>query len=236
MGGRAEVNANDLALNATIDGDTPGAWRNLFESAMRLIDDVEAKVGSTFFWTLGGGTVLMLRHQHRHSKDIDIFVPDPQLLGYFSPRLSEVAERLTGQHQETAGHLKLFLPEGEIDIVASPNLTEPGFVEGVLLGHVVRLETDIEIVAKKMWHRGDHVKARDLLDLSLVIERSPDALHSAAHFLIRHRDAFLEQLISREDILREQFDAIDTIKYRTTFDEAVDVARHFLVGLGRVIS
>ena len=97
MGCRVEVNATDLALNATIDGHTHGAWRNLFESAMRLIDDVEARVGSPMFWTLGGGTVLMLRHQHRHSKDIDIFVSDPQLLGYFSPRLSEVAERLTGQ-------------------------------------------------------------------------------------------------------------------------------------------
>ena len=126
------------------------------------------------------------------------------------------------------------IKEGEIDIVASPNLTEPGFVEGDLLGHLVRLETDIEIVAKKMWHRGDQVKARDLLDLSLVIERSPEALHSAANFLIRHRDAFLEQLISREDILREQFNAIDTIKYRTTFDEAADVARRFLLGLTRV--
>ncbi|MEO8383618.1 MAG: nucleotidyl transferase AbiEii/AbiGii toxin family protein [Betaproteobacteria bacterium] len=220
-------------MSAIIDGDIPGAWRNLFERATDLIDDVEAKVGKKFFWTLGGGTVLMLRHQHRQSKDIDIFVPDPQLLGYFSPRLSEVAEGLTGRYQETAGHLKLFLPAGEIDIVASPNLTAPGFVEGELLGHTVRLETDAEIVAKKMWHRGDQVKARDLLDLSLVIERSPQALSAAAQFLTRHREVFLEQLSTREDVLREQYDAIDTIKYQTTFDEAVEVARHFLLGLER---
>jgi len=39
-------------------------------------------------WTFGGGTVLMLRLAHRQSKDIDLFVPDPQYLGYVNPRLS----------------------------------------------------------------------------------------------------------------------------------------------------
>jgi hypothetical protein len=29
-------------------------------------------------WTFGGGTVLMLGFDHRFSKDIDLFVPDPQ--------------------------------------------------------------------------------------------------------------------------------------------------------------
>jgi hypothetical protein len=31
-------------------------------------------------WTFGGGTVLMLRHKHRISRDVEIFVPDPQYL------------------------------------------------------------------------------------------------------------------------------------------------------------
>ncbi len=50
-----------------------------------------------------------------------------------------------------------------------------------LLGREVRVETAAEIVAKKLWHRGDRATARDLFDLSLVIEREPDALRVAAH-------------------------------------------------------
>ncbi len=40
-------------------------------------------------WTWGGGTVLMLRHQHRLSWDVDLFLNDPQLLSYLSPRLND---------------------------------------------------------------------------------------------------------------------------------------------------
>lgn len=45
------------------------------------------------FWTFGGGTVLMLRYGHRVSKDIDIFVPNPQYLGYVNPRISDARGR-----------------------------------------------------------------------------------------------------------------------------------------------
>lgn len=37
-------------------------------------------------WTFGGGPVLMLRIAHRQAKDIDLFVPDPQYLGYVNLR------------------------------------------------------------------------------------------------------------------------------------------------------
>ena len=66
----------------TIRTDVPGAWQTLFARAMQLIDNLEQRTGLAPFWTFGGGTVLMLRYQHRRSKDIDIFVPDPQYLGY----------------------------------------------------------------------------------------------------------------------------------------------------------
>jgi predicted nucleotidyltransferase component of viral defense system len=82
--------------------------------------------------------------------------------------------------------VKLLLPEGEIDFVASLNLTDPGYDQWTLLDRAVRVETAAEILAKKMWHRGDRATARDLFDLSLVIERDPDALLAAGEFLIRH--------------------------------------------------
>jgi hypothetical protein len=85
-------------------------------------------------------------------------------------------------------------PEGEIDFVASPNLTAQPYDEWTLLGRTVKVETAAEIVAKKLWHRGDSATARELFDLSLVIEREPQALVRAAPYLVRHREAFLTQI------------------------------------------
>lgn len=206
----------------------PGPWRGLLGHALRLVDEISAHGVSDPFWTLGGGTVLMLRYQHRRSKDIDIFVPDPQYLGHVSPRLSDVAEQVSAHYVEGAGYVKLIRPEGEIDFVASTNLTATPFEHWTLLRRPVRVETAAEIVAKKLWHRGDQVSARDLFDLSLVIEREPEALRSAAGFLVRHRAAFVDQLATRASVLSAQFDAIDVLKYRTTFDQAANRAATFL--------
>ena len=91
----------------------------------------------------------MLRYGHRYSKDIDIFVPDPQSLGFVTPRLSDAVESITGDYVEGPGYVKLYLPEGEIDFVAAPNLTAPGFQAETIMGHPVRVETSVEIIAKK---------------------------------------------------------------------------------------
>jgi hypothetical protein len=107
---------------------TPAIWETLFSRALTLIDEIRKHGNRDPFWTFGGGTVLMLRYKHRNSKDIDIFVPDPQSLGYISPRLNDVAESLTTDYDEAATYVKLYFPEGEIDFVASPNLTHPGYV------------------------------------------------------------------------------------------------------------
>lgn len=146
----------------------PRTWETLFGHALRIIGEIAKHGRDDPFWTFGGGTVLMLRYGHRFSKDIDIFVPDPQSLGSVTPRLSEVAESITTDYVEAAGYVKLYLPEGEIDFVAAPNLTLPGFEIQTILGYQVRVETSVEIIAKKMWHRGDRIMGRDIFDFALV--------------------------------------------------------------------
>lgn len=69
----------------------PGVWQALFVHGQALMDEMCARTRPDALWTFGGGTVLMLRHGHRLSKDIDLFVPDPQYLGFVNPRLSDVA-------------------------------------------------------------------------------------------------------------------------------------------------
>jgi predicted nucleotidyltransferase component of viral defense system len=208
---------------------TPETWKVLFGYALSLIDDVLKHGTKDLYWTFGGGTVLMLRYSHRFSKDIDIFVPDPQALGFVTPRLSSHAEALTEDYTEAANFVKLFLPEGEIDFVASSNLTESPYVLQELLGRTVRVETSTEIIAKKFWHRGDRLTARDIFDFALVAEREPDELNTASEFVVRHIKTIFEQLTSNRDLLKQQFDAIATISYTPSYEYAVSVLKERLL-------
>lgn len=208
-----------------------GVWQGLLQHAFTLIDEISTHGIRDPFWTFGGGTVLMLRHQHRMSKDVDIFVPDPQYLGFVSPRLSDVAEAVSDKYVEGPLFIKLMRPEGEIDFVVSTNLTKDPFEIWELLGRRVKVETSAEIVAKKLWHRGDRATARDLFDLALVIEREPAELATASMHLLRHRDEFLKQIDQRKLVLQAQFDAIDTLDYQPSYEEAVAAATKFLLAL-----
>ena len=209
-----------------------GTWKDLLPHALSLIEEIKSHGTSDPFWTLGGGTVLMFRYQHRLSKDIDIFVPDPQYLSFVTPRLSDVAAAISEQYvEDQSSYVKLIRPEGEIDFVASPNLTDSPFEMWHIDGHHIRVETAAEIVAKKLWHRGDRTTARDLFDLSLVIEREPEALITAATFLLKNADVFINQIASRKTVLERQFAEIDTLAYTPTYDEAAERAATFLQSL-----
>lgn len=210
-----------------------GNWQRLLKHALRLIDEIREHGGvADPFFTFGGGTVLMLRHGHRLSKDIDFFVPDPQSLGYMSPRLSDVAERICdSQYVEANNYIKLFVGDlGEIDIVASPNLLpkEYAFETWTLFGEQIKVETSAEIVAKKMYHRGDRANARDLFDLSLVIEREPDAMKVAQPFFFRHVVEFSNNIRKPNQGFIEQFQQISTLGYTPSLDHATNTVLKYL--------
>jgi predicted nucleotidyltransferase component of viral defense system len=216
-----------------VERDLPsGVWEDLLPHALSIIEDIKSHGTPDPFWTFGGGTVLMFRYQHRLSKDIDIFVPDPQYLGFVTPRLSDVAAAVSTDYvEDQSSYVKLIRPEGEIDFVASPNLTEAPFEMWNIGGQHIRVETAAEIVAKKIWHRGDRATARDLFDLSLVIEREPEALIKAAKFLQKNADPFISQIASRASVLKIQFSEIDALNYRPDYDEAAQRATTFLGSL-----
>ena len=200
-------------------------WETLFQRALTLIDSVSAASVTLDDWSFGGGTVLMRRYRHRVSKDIDIFVPEPQYLGYLSPRLNTQAESLTDSYIEQARSLKLIFPEGEIDFVASPWLTANPVVAEILFGRNVQVETSAEIIAKKVWHRGPDFTARDIFDVAMVAENEPKALQQIRPILRNRRDAVLSRIASQEVALRENFAALEILDYRRSFDECVALVR-----------
>jgi len=196
-------------------------WETLFQRALELIDSVSYAGITLEDWSFGGGTVLMRRHHHRFSKDIDIFVPDPQFLGYLNPRLNTKAESLTAKYVEQANSLKLIFPEGEIDFVASAPLTEDPTITEVLFGRPVQVETSTEIVAKKVWHRGVEFTARDIFDLAMVAEIEPKALWKIEPILNDRRDAVLRRIASQDAFLRDAFAELEVLDYRRSFDECI---------------
>jgi len=98
-------------------------------------------------------------------------------------------------------------------------------------GTAVKVETAAEIIAKKLWHRGDRATARDLFDLSLVIEKDPKALMKAAKFLNKNAEVFISQITSRAAVLKTQFNEIDTLNYKVSYEEAAKRSKEFLSSL-----
>lgn len=203
-------------------------WETLFQRALVLIDSARDAGATLKNWSFGGGTVLMRRYHHRFSKDIDIFVPDPQYLGYLNPRLNTTAESLTNHYDEHGDSLKLYFPEGEIDFVASAPLTEDPTIVESLFGREVQVETSTEIVAKKVWHRGQQFTARDIFDLAMVTEKEPNALRQIKPILRDRRQALLQRITAQEAALRETFAELQVLDYRRSFDECVDLVKKAL--------
>lgn len=200
-------------------------WETLFKRALALIDSV-AESGALFEpWSFGGGTVLMRRYRHRFSKDVDIFVPDPQYLGYVSPRLNDTAESMTTDYVEEHSSLKLIFPEGEIDFIASAPLTSSPTVIEKLFDREIRVETSTEIIAKKLWHRGSHFRARDMFDLALVAEKEPGALDEIRPVLRDRRRTVLARIAEGDKQLRSDFAELEVLEYRPSYDECLEVVR-----------
>jgi len=206
-----------------MDDQRPTTWEILFQRALTLIDDAQSKGIPVENWTFGGGTVLMRRHWHRISKDVDIFIHDPQFIGYLSPRLSPTAESLTSEYSEDSNFVKLKFPEGEIDFVVAPPLTAVPARTEVLLGRTFLVETSTEIVAKKIWHRGADITARDIFDFAMVAEREPGAMTEIAPILRDRRGPILDRLQRHEQWLRDRFESLEILEYRRSFDECLQI-------------
>lgn len=202
-----------------------GVWQSLLTQAYALLDAVTADGIEVPRWSLGGGTVLMFYYAHRLSKDIDIFVPDPQFLGYINPRIGGKGEEITQQYTDGSEYIKLYLPEGEIDFVASSPLTSSPFKKYEVLGRDILLETPVEIVAKKLWHRGDRATPRDLLDIAVVIEHEYDAIMQNKAIFTKNLDAFINQCEIRKTVLAPVYEAIEKLDCALTYEASLAVVK-----------
>jgi hypothetical protein len=201
------------------------AWEKLFGHALSILDESVATGAPESGWSFGGGTVLMRRFRHRVSRDVDIFVPDPQWLGYVTPRLNTKAESLAPEYVEQASFVKLYFPEGEIDFIVSGPLTDKPTTTEMLFGRKVQVETSAEIIAKKIWYRAAGFTARDLFDFALITNKEPGVLAGIASILRARRDALMKRLAAHDAALREDFAALEVLEFSPGYDECVATVR-----------
>jgi hypothetical protein len=189
-------------------------------------------------WTWGGGTVLMLRHEHRLSRDIDLFLGDPQYLTYLSPRLNDAVAADVDHYTEQASHLRCFVEGvGEIDyLLAAPVLdVKPELLE--IAGHgPLQVMSDREILAQKLYYRGAQFTGRDLFDFATVTALRPELLEDEK--LKQVADLRANALAARLDAedLRDGFDKVTLhpdATVRITFEDArADFEEWLRVGPG----
>ncbi len=170
----------------------------------------------------------MRRHRHRLSNDVDIFIDDPQFLGYLTPRLSPVAEALTTDYAEDANYVKLRFPQGEVDFVVAAALTSTPTREEDILGTPFLVEQSGEIIAKKIWHRGAEFTARDIFDFAMVAEWEPDVFAELAPILRSRQEAILTRVERHHVFLHESFQQLAILEYRRSFDECVAILKDVL--------
>jgi hypothetical protein len=203
-------------------------WEALFKFALQAIDSVGEPAFARKNWSFGGGTVLMRRYGHRVSRDVDIFVPDPQWLAHLDPALNDTVDALTSRHLKSAGFLRLYFPEGEVDFIAAAPVTGKPWVLETVLARRVQVDTSIEILAKKIRYRAADLTARDLFDFALVAQKHPREMAKVAAVLRERRDAVLERLSSSEKSLRTTFADLDVLDFRPSYDHCVGVLKQEL--------
>ena len=208
-------------------------WAQLFRIACDLIRQVNAEQTIISHWTFGGGTAMMLQIAHRESHDIDIFLPDPQLLAYLDPQKRDFEFEMRPNEYDGDGvkFLKLaFSNVGQIDFIVGPSMTSSPTSRRTIEGEAVDLENIAEIIAKKVYYRGSHIRPRDIFDIAAAAEHHADSVIEA----LRSRPVEVANTLLALDRLNPAFvnaaiaDMAISGTYRSIAKTAIERARTVL--------
>ena len=179
-------------------------WARLLRTARSLIRQVNAARPVIDNWTLGGGTAMMLQIEHRESRDIDIFLSDPQQLPFLDPRTQDFTFEIRPADYggDGARSLKFVFDDiGEIDFIVATALTSSPTTSCLIEGEPVLLDTVPEIITKKIYHRGAGLTPRDIFDIAAACEQHEDSIKKE---LRNYRNEVADALV-RIDRLKADF-------------------------------
>ena len=154
---------------------------------------------------------------HRESHDVDIFVQDPQYLGFLNPATQDFRFDTApiDYRSDGSGSVKLVFDVGEIDFIVANELTDNPTVERTIEGVETLLETVPEIITKKVFYRGANLKPRDIFDIAVAgrdfrndvvqaLKQYPEEAKSALSRVERLNPEFVGKAISQL-MIREEF-------------------------------
>lgn len=146
--------------------------------------------GPSVRWSFGGGSALECWIRHRHSEDIDLFVPDPQIIPHLSPKMGNIT--ITDEYVEAHNSLKLHMSDYQIDVIASLPLLDD---EEALERHEgILVETPSEILHKKVHYRAGSFKPRDFFDFAAILYSGEEIKAETQQLIEEHATTLLERL------------------------------------------
>ena len=138
---------------------------------------------------LGGGTALAARWAHRHSTDVDLFTTEEAFQRLFDDQATfrgDLAQNVRGvvgaEIEEGFAKLLLAHEGGEVSLSSSKFRTDNPVSPDTVRGTSVPLETNAEILAKKVRYRmlrNALLVPRDLYDIAVSRHKDPGAFGSA---------------------------------------------------------
>jgi predicted nucleotidyltransferase component of viral defense system len=148
----------------------------------------------------GGGTALAMYYfQHRLSFDVDLFVRDPQIINYLSPKhwIEESSAFGDETYLDLANHIRVLSSKNKIKLdvlVAQDNLgaclVDDSYAFFDIPLHVESIE---DIIAKKIVYRRIQNLTRDVIDIAVAIEK----------------ENILEKLLRMEAIAHKDIDELN---------------------------
>lgn len=168
----------------------------------------------------------MVQFEHRDSKDIDLFIADGQYITMLSPRLGGEDIWACADYDEQTHYLKLHYEEGEIDFIVSAPVSEkaPGIFS--FGSWQIPIEHPVEIAVKKMFHRAEALKPRDIFDIAVVATRHHDELVGELHAVAHKREALLKRMATLPDAYYRQ--ALEELDIRDRWTPTKATARETL--------
>lgn len=175
-------------------------WDALLRQSLIGLDALEARGAPIRWWSFGGGTALMVQLHHRDSKDVDLFILDPQYLGFLSPKMADTDIWNGPDYDESTHYLKLKYDEGEIDFIVAQSISDLPNGTFEFEGHKIPIEPPTEIILKKLFHRAAFLKPRDIFDAAVVLASDhADTLRENLHFVSDQRDALIKRMADMSD-------------------------------------
>ncbi len=165
--------------------DLPDGPRQIFEAVREPLAE---HLGGERHFRLGDGTALAMRWAHRHSTDVDLFTDSESYNRLWKGRDAfKRAVKDQAGPTEVLGvrrwNTKIILQGGgEITVFTSPAQTKKPLSSDTVTGTAVPLETNSEILARKLWGRmldSQALLARDLYDFAVARHQDPAAAKTA---------------------------------------------------------